>query len=119
MKTLNKLKVVARDLKGSTGYKQCRRNEVRAMMKKLSTPALYITINPSNICDPLLGAIAGIDPNIWSAMKSDECTIFIVLFGRCKGFHAMVEAQGRGTLHTYMVVWIEGNPSPQDLHDRM
>ncbi|KAJ6622841.1 hypothetical protein B0H10DRAFT_1787574, partial [Mycena sp. CBHHK59/15] len=41
------------------------------------------------------------------------------LFGRCKGYYIMVEAQGRGTLHAHMVVWIEGNPSPQDLRDHM
>ena len=31
----------------------------------------------------------------------------------------MVEAQGRGTLHCHMLLWIEGNPNPQDLHDAM
>jgi hypothetical protein len=41
------------------------------------------------------------------------------LFGRCKGYYAMVEAQGRGTLHCHMLVWIEGNPTPQELRDRM
>ncbi|KAJ7118469.1 hypothetical protein C8R43DRAFT_832054, partial [Mycena crocata] len=41
------------------------------------------------------------------------------LFGRCKGYYGMVEAQGRGTLHCHMLVWLEGNPSPQDLRDRM
>ncbi|KAJ7927861.1 hypothetical protein B0H13DRAFT_1571311, partial [Mycena leptocephala] len=29
MRTLNKLKLMAKDLKGSSGYKQCRRNEIR------------------------------------------------------------------------------------------
>ncbi|KAJ7130143.1 hypothetical protein C8R44DRAFT_613545, partial [Mycena epipterygia] len=29
LKVLNKLKLVAKDLKGSSGYKQCRRNEIR------------------------------------------------------------------------------------------
>ncbi|KAF8177146.1 hypothetical protein K438DRAFT_1606696, partial [Mycena galopus ATCC 62051] len=41
------------------------------------------------------------------------------LFGRCSAYYAMVEAQGRGTLHCHMLVWIEGNPSPQELRDRM
>ncbi|KAJ7340541.1 hypothetical protein DFH08DRAFT_617927, partial [Mycena albidolilacea] len=41
------------------------------------------------------------------------------LFGRCSAYYAMVEAQGRGTLHCHMLVWIEGNPSPQALRDRM
>ncbi|KAJ6470898.1 hypothetical protein C8R45DRAFT_765112, partial [Mycena sanguinolenta] len=41
------------------------------------------------------------------------------LFGRCKGYYGMVEAQGRGTLHCHMLIWIEGNPTPQELRDRM
>jgi hypothetical protein len=32
VRTLNKMKLLAKDLKGSSGYKQCRRNEIRAMM---------------------------------------------------------------------------------------
>ncbi|KAJ7084456.1 hypothetical protein B0H15DRAFT_923742 [Mycena belliarum] len=68
MRTLNKLKLMAKDLKGSSGYKQCRRNEIRAMMKKMATPALFMTLNPADICDPLLGAMGGIDPAIWAAI---------------------------------------------------
>ncbi|KAJ7720619.1 hypothetical protein B0H16DRAFT_1335995, partial [Mycena metata] len=41
------------------------------------------------------------------------------LFGRCCGYYGMVEAQGRGTLHCHMLIWIEGNPTPQELRDRM
>ncbi|KAJ7086496.1 hypothetical protein C8R44DRAFT_650865, partial [Mycena epipterygia] len=40
-------------------------------------------------------------------------------FGRCSAYYGMVEAQGRGTLHCHMLVWIEGNPTPQNLRDRM
>ncbi|KAJ7889130.1 hypothetical protein B0H14DRAFT_2692395 [Mycena olivaceomarginata] len=29
------------------------------------------------------------------------------------------QAQGRGTLHCHMLVWLEGNPTPQELRDRM
>ncbi|KAJ7656081.1 hypothetical protein DFH06DRAFT_1269542 [Mycena polygramma] len=65
MRTLNKLKLMAKDLKGSSGYKQCRRNEIRAMMKKMATPALFITLNPADISDPLLGAMGSIDPEVW------------------------------------------------------
>jgi len=31
----------------------------------------------------------------------------------------MVEAQGRGTLHSHMLLWLKGNPNPQLLQDRM
>ncbi|KZO91132.1 hypothetical protein CALVIDRAFT_489496, partial [Calocera viscosa TUFC12733] len=41
------------------------------------------------------------------------------LFGTCSGFFGMVEAQGRGTLHCHMLVWIAGNPSPSVLRQRI
>jgi hypothetical protein len=63
MRTLSKLKVLARDLKGSSGYKQCRRNEIHGLIKKLSTPTLFLTLNPADIADPLLGAMAGVLPD--------------------------------------------------------
>ncbi|KZV62853.1 hypothetical protein PENSPDRAFT_551691, partial [Peniophora sp. CONT] len=41
------------------------------------------------------------------------------LFGTCEAYYATVEAQGRGTLHAHMVIWLRGNPSPQELRDRV
>lgn len=41
------------------------------------------------------------------------------LFGKCKGYYGTVEAQGRGTLHCHMLVWLEGHPSPQKLRDNV
>ncbi|KAF8125569.1 hypothetical protein EV363DRAFT_1098218, partial [Boletus edulis] len=41
------------------------------------------------------------------------------LFGQCNAYYGMVEAQGRGTLHCHLMLWLEGNPSPQQLCDRM
>ncbi|KAJ7118470.1 hypothetical protein C8R43DRAFT_833408, partial [Mycena crocata] len=77
MRTLNKLKLIAKDLRGSSGYKQCRRNEIRAMIKKMSTPALFITINPGDISDPLLAAMAGISEQDWLKMDSFDRTVFV------------------------------------------
>ncbi|KAJ6572654.1 hypothetical protein B0H10DRAFT_1964367 [Mycena sp. CBHHK59/15] len=76
MCTLGKLKILAKDLKGSLGYKQCRWNKIRAMMKWMATPALFLTINPADIMDPLLGAIGGIDPAVWSAMTDFDQRMF-------------------------------------------
>ncbi|KAJ7127827.1 hypothetical protein C8R44DRAFT_830311 [Mycena epipterygia] len=78
MRTLGRLKLLAKDLKGSTGYKQCRRNEIRALMKKMATPALFLTLNPADIIDPLLGAIGGIDPAAWAQMDGFQPTDLIV-----------------------------------------
>ncbi|KAG2084532.1 uncharacterized protein F5147DRAFT_748794 [Suillus discolor] len=41
------------------------------------------------------------------------------IFGHCQAYYGMVEAQGRGTLHCHMLLWIAGNPSPQALRDRL
>ncbi|KAI0735617.1 hypothetical protein C8Q76DRAFT_576239, partial [Earliella scabrosa] len=41
------------------------------------------------------------------------------LFGKCTGYYGTVEAQGRGTLHCHMLIWLEGHPSPQKLRDLM
>ena len=69
LRTLAKLRLIAKDLKGSSGYKQCRRNEICAMMKSFSTPALFLTLNPADIIDLLLGAMGGIPQAEWEVMS--------------------------------------------------
>ncbi|KZV80501.1 hypothetical protein EXIGLDRAFT_630073, partial [Exidia glandulosa HHB12029] len=41
------------------------------------------------------------------------------IFGKTEAYYGMVEAQGRGSLHIHMLVWISGNLPPQALRDRM
>ncbi|KAJ8473925.1 hypothetical protein ONZ51_g7564 [Trametes cubensis] len=41
------------------------------------------------------------------------------LFGTCDAYYGTVEAQGRGTLHCHMLIWLRGHPSPQVLRDKM
>lgn len=41
------------------------------------------------------------------------------LFGYCDGYYGTVEAQGRGTLHCHILIWLRGHPSPQVLRDRI
>lgn len=41
------------------------------------------------------------------------------LFGKCSAYYGTVEAQGKGTLHCHMLIWLDGHPSPQVLRDRM
>ncbi|KAH9889758.1 hypothetical protein C8Q73DRAFT_747544 [Cubamyces lactineus] len=41
------------------------------------------------------------------------------LFGKCDAYFGTVEAQGRGTLHCHMLIWLEGHPSPQRMRDLM
>ncbi|KAH6904030.1 hypothetical protein BKA70DRAFT_1038873, partial [Coprinopsis sp. MPI-PUGE-AT-0042] len=37
------------------------------------------------------------------------------LYGKCTAYFGTVEAQGRGSLHCHMLIWLEGHPSPTDL----
>jgi hypothetical protein len=136
-------------LKGSSGYKLCRRNEICTLLKKYSTPNLFLTINPADTFHPLIGALGGKTAEEWREMNHHEQTVFVAqhtgpaaqffdimmksfiniilhhgkeggrLFGVSKTYYGMVEAQGRGTLHCYMLIWLKGNPGPQELRDRM
>src|SRR5882762_3491309 len=118
-------------------------------MKKFSTPALFITLNPSDVNNPLVAIMAGMDPDVWRSLDSHAQAEFIAthpapaaqffdymikgfldivirygdkelgLFGHCKAYYGMVEAQGRATIHCHMLIWLEGNLSPQELRDRI
>jgi hypothetical protein len=77
LKVLAKIRLVAKNLKGSSGYKQCRRNEIRALMKNFSTPALFMTLNPSDLTHPLVGSLGGIKPEVWREMTSRERGLFV------------------------------------------
>ena len=43
----------------------------------------------------------------------------IGVYGKCQSYYGTVEAQGHGTLHCHMLLWIAGNPSPQMLRDKI
>lgn len=41
------------------------------------------------------------------------------IFGKCTAYYGTVEAQGKGTLHCHMLIWLQGHPSPQILRNKM
>ncbi len=41
------------------------------------------------------------------------------VLGRVKGYYGCVEAQGRGTLHCHMLIWLDGALDPQEIRDRV
>jgi hypothetical protein len=142
---LGRLQSVSRHVKGTTGYKQVRRNELRGLMREFGTPALFVTINPADLYNLLLGIYGGITLRAWQGMSLHDRAAFIAshphvaarvfdktvsvfldivvcpkskqrgLFGDCTAYFGMVEAQGRGTLHLHVLLWIKGNPNPQAL----
>jgi hypothetical protein len=41
------------------------------------------------------------------------------ILGIVKGYYGCVEAQGRGTLHCHMLIWVEGGLNPNQIRDRV
>jgi Helitron helicase-like domain at N-terminus len=41
------------------------------------------------------------------------------ILGVVKGYYGCVEAQGRGSLHCHMLVWVEGGLNPNEIRDRV
>lgn len=149
LRLLNKLTSISRSLKGSNGHKVHMRNEIRALLKGYGCPALFITLNPHDFNSKLLHILAGYDPDTWSDLNENmrarhvadnpdaaaqffDITIkafirYILryndsrpgLFGKCSAYYGTVEAQGRGSLHCHMLVWLEGNLSPEQLREKM
>ncbi|KIJ10459.1 hypothetical protein PAXINDRAFT_86066, partial [Paxillus involutus ATCC 200175] len=60
LSTLNRLQIISKHVRGSSGYKQFPYNEIRGLIRKFGTPALFITINPSDVCNLLVGLIESI-----------------------------------------------------------
>ena len=56
-----------------------------------------------------------------SLLKADSSSGMIEpgALGYVKGYYGCVEAQGRGSLHCHMLVWIEGALNPDDLKTRI
>jgi hypothetical protein len=134
LSTLNRLQMISKHMRGSAGYKQTRRNEIRGLIRKFSTPALFITINPSDVCNPLVSLIEGVDVADWCSMSAFDRAVFVArhpsaaaqffngivngflqtivkggsltasIFGICEAYYGMVEAQGKGTLHGHFML---------------
>lgn len=103
-------------------------------------------LNPHNLTSVILARLTGLEDMTWRAMNAYERAVFVTqhpdaaarafdiqinvflciivhygrrngLFGTCKVYYGTVEAQGRGTLHCHMLLWVEGCPNPQLLRD--
>ena len=41
------------------------------------------------------------------------------ILGHVKGYYGCVEAQGRGSLHCHMIIWVEGGLNPNKIRDKV
>ena len=56
---LASVNVVTRHVPGSDGYKLCQHNEIWALMNTKGTPTLFITLNPSDVDNPIVHLFSG------------------------------------------------------------
>lgn len=154
MRVLRSLRHISTHLKGSAGAKLSQRNEIRSLINRHGTPALFVTLNPADVHHPLVRVLAGHDPATLSLLANGDsmspydrallvakhpaaAAVFFDamisgffrsvvrpdngpgLFGTCSAYYGTVEAQGKGTLHLHLLLWLDGNLNPQALRDRM
>ncbi|KAI0706471.1 hypothetical protein C8Q76DRAFT_566412, partial [Earliella scabrosa] len=71
---VNKVSTVLHDLPGTSGYKIRLRNEIRALVAQKGTPAFFITLNPSDVQNPLVRLFAGRHVDLEHMMAGEEFT---------------------------------------------
>ncbi len=68
---VNKVGTVLHDLPGTSGYKIRMRNEIRGLVSYRGTPAFFITLNPSDIHNPVVRLLAGDNINVEDAASGE------------------------------------------------
>lgn len=71
---VNKVGTVLHDLPGTSGYKIRMRNEIRGLVSYRGTPAFFITLNPSDIHNPVVRLLAGDNINLEDLESGQELT---------------------------------------------
>lgn len=153
LELMKQVNAVLSEIQGSAASKIKQRLQLKALMIDQGLPSFYITINPSDVHNPLVRFLAGSDINVDTVLASDynnhkqsilvsenpyATTKFFNLYmnafikavlgydpnvfkredgilGKVKAYYGCVEAQGRGTLHCHMLIWIEGGLNPDQL----
>ncbi|PPQ66487.1 hypothetical protein CVT26_011176 [Gymnopilus dilepis] len=151
---LQKVTMSTHSLPGSNGYKLAMRRNVRAIINAKGIPTLFITLNPSDVHNPIVRIFgaeeADVDTisqgediqswrrRIYAAKNPSACAKFFDLmittfidvvlgygkdqpglYGYCEAYYRVVEAQGKGTLHLHMLVWLRGHLPPQALREKL
>ncbi|KAI0710265.1 hypothetical protein C8Q76DRAFT_624749, partial [Earliella scabrosa] len=59
LRVLREVNMVGRDIPGTAAYRLSLRNEIRALIQFKGTPAFFVTLNPSDVHNPLVRLRAG------------------------------------------------------------
>ena len=153
LKLMKQVNAVSSHIQGSSASKAVQRSELKALMIDQGLPSFYLTINPSDVHNPLVRFLVGSDINVDTVLPSEydsfaqsmlvsknpfatakffnlymcsfiravmgydpkHCDPDGGIFGKVKAYYGCVKAQGRGTLHCHMLVWVEGSMSPDEI----
>ena len=76
--------------------------------------------------DPMLGVIyfdAIIEAVLFGLFKcstqGSRLRKEVGILGHVQAYHGMIEAQGKGTLHLHLLIWLTGNPTTDVLRHKM
>lgn len=156
LKLMREVNFVSRNVPASASARVAMRDEIRSLILRLGLPSFFITINPADIYNPLVRALAGSDIDIDDLLPDqvtdpvkqsiliaknpvvaakffnlmikafvkcilgyDDKKISQGLFGVVSGFYGCVEAQGRGSLHCHMLIWVEGGLNSDEIMNRV
>ncbi|KAH7909537.1 hypothetical protein BJ138DRAFT_1010612, partial [Hygrophoropsis aurantiaca] len=72
MRILGNVSSVSRGVPGSSAYKVKLRNEIRGLIVYKGTPALFLTMSPSDIHHPLVRLIGGHDVTLENLMQGED-----------------------------------------------
>jgi Helitron helicase-like domain at N-terminus/PIF1-like helicase len=73
---LSRLQCINYKLPGSKGYKKHLRNEIWGLVYRYGTPALFVTINPSDVNHPLVRLIVGENIDLEDAARGEDMSKF-------------------------------------------
>ena len=140
---LTELRSVAAPVDNTLFAKLFRRNELRAMICYNGLPEIWFTLNPADNRHPLVAIFAGKDlatalnlsvfercrllaeNPLAPALFFHKCVEVFVnmlkngLLGEYKGHYGVIEAQGRGSLHIHMLVWLKSVKSRKRKHQQL
>ncbi|KAJ7490424.1 hypothetical protein B0H11DRAFT_1719437, partial [Mycena galericulata] len=72
MTLMNSVGLIARHIPGSAGHKLKLRDEIRGLIYYRGTPALFLTLNPSDVDNPIVRLFAGEDIDLEDATRGED-----------------------------------------------
>ncbi|PBK91222.1 hypothetical protein ARMGADRAFT_1046783 [Armillaria gallica] len=146
LELMHGVRAVTANMAGSSSLHSVMRNEIRGLTIDKGLPSFYITINLADVYNPIVKFLSGDNIDLNSLLPGDvpkfrDQSILVAknpaiavcilgymgedlavsegALGAVKVHYGCVEAQGRGTLHCHMLVWLHGALNPNEIKQRI